>query len=143
MNAVSHAKLQVQAFVKGDASPFHDLDYSTMKVYELTDYTLRTPLEKMDLYNELLQLEQECELWIIPVTQETTALLQEIPKDEAYEKTAALFQMLSTLKDTVERDRTFIVADGKACTPLLNKLEELGFTLKEKSEEELKAIELT
>ncbi|CAM4076480.1 hypothetical protein [Lederbergia lenta] len=136
------SNLQVKAFIKGDPSPFLNIDYETTKVYELTDYTLRTPLEKMDIFNELLQLEQDCELVILPVKEETTALLQDIPKDEAYEKTASLFNMLSSLKETVERDRTFLIAEGEVCGDLVDKLEGLGFTLKEKTEAELKTIEL-
>ncbi|MBS4205346.1 hypothetical protein [Lederbergia citrea] len=136
------SKLQIKAFVKGDSSPFHSLDFSTSKVYELTDYTLRTPLEKMDVFNELLQLEHNCELWILPVREETTSLLREIPKDEIYDKTASLFAMLSTIKETVERDRTFMIAKGEICSELVETLQELGFTLREKDAEELLEIEL-
>lgn len=136
------SNLQVKAFIQGDPSPFLNIDYETTKVYELTDYTLRTPLEKMDIFNELLELEHDCELVILPVKEETTALLQDIPKDEVYEKTASLFNMLSSLKETVERDRTFLIAKGEVCGELVDELKSLGFTLKEKNEAELKAINL-
>ncbi|MEK3889571.1 hypothetical protein [Bacillus sp. FSL K6-3431] len=136
------SNLQIKAFIKGEPSPFLNLDYQNTKVYELTDYTLRTPFEKMDVFNELLQLEQNCELVILPVTEATTALLRDIPKDETYDKTASLFNMLSSVKETIERDRSFIIAENGVCADLLHKLKALGFSLKEKTEAELKAIEL-
>lgn len=136
------SKLQVKAFEKGDPSPFNKLDFNNSNVYELIDYTLRTPLEKMDVFNELLQVPYDCELWVLPVTEEATSILREIPKGDTYEKTASLFAMLSAVKDTVERDRTFLVADGKVCEALAEKIQELGFTLKKMDQMELQTIEL-
>lgn len=137
------SKLQIKAFIKDDPSPFVHLDYAATKVYELTDYTMRTPLEKMDVFTELLELKQECELWILQVTEATTDLLRDIPKDKTYEKTASLFTMLSTIKQKVERDRTFLVADGELCGDLVAELEKLGFTLTEKTQDELRIIKLS
>lgn len=48
--------IHIKAFVKGDPSPFETLDFTTYQVNELMDYTLRTPLEKMDVFNQLLEL---------------------------------------------------------------------------------------
>lgn len=134
------AKLQIKAFEKGDVSPFEQLDFSKTNVYELIDYTMRTPLEKMDVFSEMLELPHDCKLWVLPVTEETSALLRDIREGD--EKTASLFKMLSTFKDTVERDRSFIVAEGEVCSGVVEKLEELGFTLKKMNEHDLKNIEL-
>jgi hypothetical protein len=137
------SNLQMKSFVKGDPSPFQDLDYKTTSVYELTDFTFRTPLEKMDVFNELLRIPQPCEMWILPVTEPTTALLHELPKGKAYEKTASLFALLSSVKETMERDRTFMVADKQVCGELIPIFKKLGFTLTEKNPEELKSIQLS
>lgn len=136
------SNLQIKSFVKGDPSPFKDINYATSSVYELTDYTFRTPLEKMDVFNELLCIPHPCEIWILPVTEPTTALLKELPKDKTYEKTASLFTLLSSVKETMERDRTFLVAHNRICSEIIHMLEKLGFTVTEKKPEELKSIQL-
>ncbi|MFD1706181.1 hypothetical protein ACFSCZ_05345 [Siminovitchia sediminis] len=134
------ANLMIKSFVKGDPSPFPHIDYSTTCVYELTDYTLRTPLEKMDVFNRLLDLPHPCEVWILPVTEEATSLLKDMPKDETYEKTAALFSMLSSVKEQIETDRTFLIAHREYCHDIIRSLENLGFTITEKTQEELQTI---
>ncbi|MBO1005949.1 hypothetical protein [Pseudogracilibacillus auburnensis] len=136
------SNIDIKAFVKGDPSPFKSLDFSTYQVYELTDYTLRTPLEKMDVFNELLELKHDCELWILPITEETTSLLKEFPKDETYETTASLFTLLSSFKEKVERDRTFVVAPINEIDELVDAFKALGFTMKEMDSEKLLSIEL-
>lgn len=133
---------QIKSFIKGDPSPFKDIDYSSTNVYELTDYTFRTPLEKMDVFNELLNIPHPCKIWILPVTEPTTSLLKELPKEKAYEKTASLFTLLSSVKETMERDRTFLVAHNQICAELINMLEKMGFTVTEKKPEELTSIQL-
>lgn len=136
------SNLEVKSFVKGDDSPFTDLDYSEVCVYELTDYTFRTPLEKMDVFNQLLAIPHPCELWILPVTEEANTLLEDMPKDETYEKTAALFTMLSTFKEKIETDRTFLVAHKGVCEEVIGTLKNMGFTITEKSGDELQSVEL-
>lgn len=136
------SNLQIESFVKGDPSPFRNIDYTATKVYELTDYTFRTPLEKMDVFNQLLNIPHPFKIWILPVTEPTTSLLKELPKDKTYEKTASLFTLLSSVKETMERDRTFMVVHNQLCTELINILENLGFTVTEKNPEELKAIQI-
>ena len=136
------SNLQIKSFVKGDPSPFHNTDYNKTGVYELTDYTFRTPLEKMDVFNELLTIPYPCEIWILPVTEPTTALLKELPKNKTYEKTASLFTLLSSVKQTMERDRTFLVAQHQTASEIIKILEKLGFTVTEKSPEQLTSIQL-
>lgn len=137
------SNLKVKSFVKGDPSPFPDIDYSRTCVYELTDFTFRTPLEKMDVFNQLLDIPHPCELWILPVTDEATSLLEDMPKDETYEKTAALFTMLSNIKEKIEADRTFLIAHKEYSGDIVQSLEKLGFTISEKDENELKAIQIS
>ncbi|RST77441.1 hypothetical protein D4T97_002860 [Siminovitchia acidinfaciens] len=140
---VGETNLKIKSFVKGDPSPFPDIDYSHSCVYELTDFTFRTPLEKMDVFNQLLEIPHPCEVWILPVTEETTALLEDMPKDETYEKTAALFSMLSNVKEKIEADRTFLITHKDYCSDIIQSLEKLGFTVTEKKKEELKTIDLS
>ncbi|RWR13625.1 hypothetical protein [Siminovitchia fortis] len=142
-HTLGETNLKVKSFVKGDPSPFPDIDYSTTCVYELTDFTFRTPLEKMDVFNQLLEIPNPCEIWILPVTEEATSLLEDMPKDETYEKTAALFSMLSSVKEKIEADRTFLIAHKDYCSGIIRTLEKLGFTVTEKKQEELKSISLT
>lgn len=76
------------------------------------------------------------------MTEEITSLVHEFPKDETYESTVSLFTMLSSLKEKVERDRTFVVAKVDTMPELVTAFKELGFTLKEIDAEELRAIKL-
>ena len=140
---VKESNLKVKSFVKGDPSPFPDIDYNHTCVFELTDFTFRTPLEKMDVFNQLLDIPHPCELWILPVTEEATALLKDMPKDKTYEKTAALFSMLSQVKEKIEADRTFLIAHKEVCKDIIQSLEKLGFTITEKRKEELQSISLS
>lgn len=142
-NKLGETNLKIKSFVKGDPSPFPDIDYSVTCVYELTDFTLRTPLEKMDVFHQLLEIQHPCEIWILPVTEEATALLKEMPKDETYEKTAALFSMLSSVKERIEADRTFLIAHKDYCKDIIPSLDKMGFTVTKKKKEDLKSISLS
>lgn len=135
--------LKVKSFVKGDPSPFSHIDYSNFCVYELRDFTFRTPLEKMDVFNQLLEIPRPCEIWILPMKEGANALLKDMPKDETYEKTAALFSILSHEKDKIETDRTYLIVHKDYSRDIIQSLEKLEFTVNETKKEELILINLS
>ncbi|HZG72982.1 MAG TPA: hypothetical protein VEY51_15700 [Chondromyces sp.] len=132
------SKLDIKVFDQKGSRPFKDLTFNHKKVVEISDQTLRTPLEKTDVFNELLRISQPCELWIIPVKEETAAVLDMVEE----ERTAALFSMLSAVKDTIQRDRTFIVVDTHCADTVINEVKNLGFTVSDVNQEELINVQI-
>lgn len=137
------SKLEIRVFDAGEPSPFLDLNYSEKNVYEFADYTLRTPLEKTDAFYELLHIPYPCEMFVLPVTEQINSYMNGLSEQKANEKTSALFQFLAAVKDTVHRDRTFLVADKEFCALILEEAGKLGFSLKEMNRDELQDITLS
>ncbi|MBL7245863.1 hypothetical protein B5V88_02565 [Heyndrickxia sporothermodurans] len=133
------SKLMIQVFDEQGSYPFRSLDFSNKIVFEMFDYTLRTPLEKADAFSQLLKVPFECNLWILPVTEETLAYQQAIPEL----KSAALLDMLSSIKDTIQRDRTFIITTLQQIKSIAKFCKDLGFTLKNLEQRELENIRVS
>ncbi|KAB7704772.1 hypothetical protein F9802_16515 [Bacillus aerolatus] len=132
------SKLDIQVFDEQGSFPFKEKNLSSKRIYEIHDETLRTPLEKAEVFEQLLNIPNECELWIVPVTTETSALTKSIKE----EKTSALFDMLASIRDKMQFDRTFIVAENNLCDNVCSQLKELGYTFTEKTEEELQQVQV-
>ncbi|MBL5809541.1 hypothetical protein HV461_02370 [Bacillus sporothermodurans] len=133
------SKLMIQVFDEQGSYPFRSLDFSNKIVFEMFDYTLRTPLEKADAFSQLLKVPFESKLWILPVTEETLAYQQAIPEL----KSAALLDMLSSIKDTIQRDRTFIITTLQQIKSIAKFCKDLGFTLKNLEQRELENIRVS
>lgn len=138
-NEFIHSKLMIQVFDEQGSYPFQSLDFSNKIVFEMFDYTLRTPLEKADAFSKLLKIPFDCHLWILPITEETLEYQQEIPEL----KSAALFDMLSSIKDTIQRDRTFIITTFQQIKSIAKFCKSLGFTLKNLEQMELENIRVS
>ncbi|KKB38253.1 hypothetical protein [Bacillus thermotolerans] len=132
------SKLDIHVFDQKGSFPFKDKDLSSKRVYEVHDETLRTPLEKADVFEQLLNIPNQCELWIVPVTAETTALTKSIQD----EKSSALFDMLASVKDKMQFDRTFLIAEDGVCEGVCEQLKALGYTFTEKTTEELQEVKV-
>ncbi|MED1204064.1 hypothetical protein [Heyndrickxia acidicola] len=137
MNEAS--KVDIKLFDTEGEQPFKDIDLSKKHVYEFTDFTLRTPIEKADAFYEVLNIPYDCELWVLPVTEEPTNYIKELKE----KKTAQLFELLSAVRETIHRDRTFIISDDKLHESVAQELQALGFTLTVVSEKELRNIEIS
>ncbi|MED4978075.1 hypothetical protein ABEU95_11850 [Heyndrickxia faecalis] len=130
------SKVDIHLFDKEGSRPFANFPFSSRKVYEFFDYTLRTPLEKTDAFYEILKMPFACEIWILPVTEKSSNFMREIQEP----KTAALFSFLAKVKDTIQRDRTFIVTDQSHAAALAEEMEKLGFTMTEPGPAELEKL---
>jgi hypothetical protein len=133
------SKVEIKLFDTEGERPFKDMDLTEKQVYEFTDFTLRTPIEKAEAFYEVLKIPYECELWILPVTEEPTKYIQDLKE----KKTAQLFELLSAVRETIHRDRTFIISDANLHESVAQELQSLGFTLTVISETELKDIEIS
>lgn len=132
------SKLEIKVFDEQGCFPFKGKDLSSKHVYEIHDETLRTPLEKAEVFEQLLDVPSKCELWIVPVTTETSALTQSLKE----EKTSALFHLLSSIKDKMQFDQTFIIVEDDAAAAICSQLKELGYTFTEKMEKELEQVQV-
>lgn len=56
------SKVDIHVFDKEGSRPFANFPFSSRKVYEFFDYTLRTPLEKTDAFYEILKMPFACEI---------------------------------------------------------------------------------
>lgn len=130
------SKLDIKIFDEKNSRPFADTSLAEKEIYELRDDTMRTPLEKADVFEQLLQTENACELWIVPVTESTSSFTQSLSE----EKTSALFGMLSSFRDKVQRDRTFLVVGPDCSGSMKGKVEELGYTILPCEPDELKSV---
>ncbi|MFK2826278.1 hypothetical protein QYG89_11435 [Bacillus sp. B190/17] len=133
------SKLDIRVFDEQGCFPFKEINLSFKCIYEIHDETLRTPLEKAEIFEQLLNIPNECELWIVPVQTETSAIIKSI-KDE---KTSSLFNMLAAIRDNMQFDRTFIVAKSDSAYDICTWLRELDYTIIEKTEDELQQIQVT
>ncbi|WP_100330064.1 hypothetical protein [Bacillus xiapuensis] len=132
------SKLDIKIIDEKGRLPFQEVDFSATCVYEIYDETLRTPLEKADTFEQLLQIPYSCELWIVPVTEETASVKKSIHE----EKTSALFSILSSIRNKMQLDRTFLLVQAKECSEVQKQLQSLGYTATEKKEEELLQIQV-
>lgn len=130
------SKVDIHVFDKEGSRPFANFPFSSRKVYEFFDYTLRTPLEKTDAFYEILKMPFACEIWILPVTEKSSNFMREIQEP----KTAALFSFLAEVKDTIQCDRIFIVTDQSHAAALAEEMEKLGFTMTEPGPAELEKL---
>ncbi|WP_309091291.1 hypothetical protein [Domibacillus sp.] len=119
------SKLDIKIFDKKNSRPFAEASLDNKEVYELRDDTMRTPLEKANVFEQLLQTENACELWIVPVIESTSSFTQSLSE----EKASALFGMLSSFRKNVQRDRTFLVLGPDCSASMKEKVKELGYTL--------------
>lgn len=119
------SKLDIKIFDKKNSRPFAETSLNDKEVYEIRDDTMRTPLEKADVFEQLLQTENACELWIVPVTEATSSFTQSLSE----EKASALFGMLSSFREKVQRDRTFLVSGPDCSSSIKSKVTELGYTI--------------
>ncbi|MBM7649437.1 hypothetical protein JOC78_002390 [Bacillus ectoiniformans] len=132
------SKLDIKIFDEKDSQPFKEADLTSKRVYEIHDETLRTPIEKAEVFEKLLNTPNECELWIVPVTEETASIMKSITE----EKTNALFGMLSSIKDKMQRDRTFLVLGPDCSSDMTDQVKELGYTLSECTPEQLEEVKV-
>lgn len=132
------SKLEIKVFDKQGCFPFKEKDLSAKRIYEIHDETLRTPLEKAEVFEQLLKVPDKCELWIVPVTTETTAVTKSLKE----ERTSALFDLLASLKDKMHFDQTFLIVDNQCAANICSQLKELGYTFTEKTEEELQQVQV-
>jgi len=132
------SKLEIKVFDEQGRFPFKEKDLSSKCVYEIHDETLRTPLEKAEVFEQLLNVPNQCELWIVPVTTETSALTQSLKE----EKTSALFDLLASVRDKMQFDQTFLIVDNEVAPIICSQLKELGYTFTEKTEEELQQVQV-
>ncbi|MEK4027112.1 MULTISPECIES: hypothetical protein [Bacillaceae] len=132
------SKLEIKVFDEQGIFPFREKVLSSKRVYEIHDETLRTPLEKAEVFEQLLKVPNKCELWIVPVTTETSALTQSLKE----ERTSALFDLLASIKDKMQFDQTFLIVDDQCATNICSQLKELGYTFTEKTEEELQQVQV-
>ncbi len=130
------SKLDIKIFDEKDSRPFAEISLSDKEIYELRDDTMRTPLEKAEVFEQLLQTENACELWIVPVTESTSSFTQSLSE----EKASALFGMLSSFREKVQRDRTFLVSGPDCSDSLKRKVKELGYTIIPCNGAELKTV---
>ncbi|WP_018664567.1 hypothetical protein [Heyndrickxia acidiproducens] len=130
------SKVDIHVFDREGVRPFENFPFSTRKVYEFADYTMRTPLEKTEAFYELLKIPYEAEIWILPTTEQSSKYMAEIQEPKA----AALFSFLSKVKNTIQRDRTFIVCDKSKADFIMKEMGSLGFSLTEMDEQELKNL---
>ncbi|OAH58526.1 MULTISPECIES: hypothetical protein [Bacillaceae] len=130
------SKLDIKVFDQKDSRPFAENVMIDKEVYELRDDTMRTPLEKAEVFEQLLQTEDACELWIIPVTESTSSFTQTLSE----EKTSALFGMLSMIRERVQRDRTFLVVGPDCSKNMTSKVEQLGYTVVPCEQSELESL---
>lgn len=130
------SKLDIKIFDEKNSRPFTETPLDDKEVYELRDETMRTPLEKADVFEKLLQTEDACELWIVPVTEATSSFTQTLSE----EKTSALFGMLSSFRDKVQRDRTFLIVGPDCSGNMKEKVEQLGYTLLPCEPNDLKSV---
>lgn len=72
----------------------------------------------------------------LPVTEKSSHFMREIQEP----KTAALFSFLAKVKDTIQRDRTFIVTDQSHAAAVAEEMKRLGFTMTEPSAAELEKL---
>lgn len=132
---IEPSKLDIKVFDQKDSRPFVENVIIDKEVYELRDDTMRTPLEKAEVFEQLLQTEDECELWIIPVTESTSSFTQTLSE----EKTSALFGMLSSIREKVQRDRLFLIV-GSNCSTMISKVEQLGYNAVPCEQSELESL---
>jgi hypothetical protein len=132
------SKLDIKIFDKKDSRPFAENMVADKEVYELRDDTMRTPLEKAEVFEQLLQTEDACELWIVPVTESTSSFTQTLSE----EKTLALFGMLSSFREKVQRDRTFLVVGPDRSGSMTSKVEQLGYTVVPCEQSELEFVQV-
>lgn len=132
------SKLDIKVFDEQGSFPFKEKDLSSKRVYEIHDETLRTPLEKAEVFEQLLQVPNNCELWIVPVTTETSAVTQSLKE----EKTSALFDMLASIRNKMQFDQTFIIVEEADSPHICSQLRELGYTFTEKTEAELQQVQV-
>ncbi|MCP3764004.1 hypothetical protein NLX67_16690 [Domibacillus sp. A3M-37] len=130
------SKLDIKIFDKKNSRPFAETPPEDKEVYELHDETMRTPLEKADVFEKLLQTEDACELWIVPVTESTSSFTQSLSE----EKTSALFGMLSSFREKVQRDRTFLVVGPDCSESMKGKVKQLGYTILPCEPDDLKSV---
>lgn len=130
------SKLDIKIFDQKDSRPFVENMMINKEIYELRDDTMRTPLEKAEVFEQLLQMEDACELWIIPVTESTSSFTQTLSE----EKTSALFDMLSSIREKVQRDRTFLVVGPECSRNITGKVEQLGYTVAPCKQPELESL---
>ncbi|WP_046175809.1 hypothetical protein [Domibacillus indicus] len=130
------SKLDIKIFDRKNSRPFEEASLNDKEIYELRDDTMRTPLEKADVFEQLLQSEDACELWIVPVTESTSSFTQSLSE----EKTAALFGMLSSFHEKVQRDRLFLISGSDCSSSMKEKVEQLGYTILPCELEELKSL---
>ncbi|WP_156994518.1 hypothetical protein [Bacillus thermotolerans] len=58
------------------------------------------------------------------------------------EKSSALFDMLASVKDKMQFDRTFLIAEDGVCEGVCEQLKALGYTFTEKTTEELQEVKV-
>ncbi|OLN22062.1 hypothetical protein BTO30_11630 [Domibacillus antri] len=132
------SKLDIKIFDKKDSRPFAEQSIGDKEVYEIRDDTMRTPLEKAEVFEQLLQTEDACELWIVPVTESTSSFTQSLSE----EKTSALFGMLSSFHEKVQRDRTFLVVGPDCSGNMTGKVKQLGYTIMPCETSELESVKV-
>lgn len=135
---VEPSKLDIKIFDKKNTRPFAEGLSADKEVYELRDETMRTPLEKAEVFEQLLQTEDACELWIVPVTESTSSFTQSLSE----EKASALFGMLSSFREKVQLDRTFLVSGPDCSNNLKRKVIELGYTIIPCEPDELESVKV-
>ncbi|OMP65956.1 hypothetical protein [Domibacillus epiphyticus] len=132
------SKLDIKIFDKKGSRPFAEHAIDDKEIYELQDETMRTPLEKADVFEQLLQTEDACELWIVPVTESTSSFTQSLSE----EKTSALFGMLSSFRENVQRDRTFLVTHPDCSGDITGKAKQLGYTVLPCEQSDLESLKV-